>query len=91
MLCLLQYFFDERRGLLDQPIVARTGFWLSFFRFQGATTHTTGVGGVTYTISGFLPRFRHWVLPEAGMPTLPAPRFTTQVATPGSLEAGLPC
>ena len=40
--CLLQYFFDERRVLLDQAIVARTGFWLSFFRFQGATTHATG-------------------------------------------------
>ena len=46
--------FDERRVLLDQSIVARTGFWLSFFRFQGATTHTTEVGGVKYTISGFL-------------------------------------
>jgi|GEM_PF-4485957 len=46
--------FDERRVLLDQFIVARTGFWLSFFRFQGATTHVTEVSGATYTISGFL-------------------------------------
>ena len=46
--------FDERRVLLDQSIVARTGFWLSFFRFQGATTHVSELSGVTYTISGFL-------------------------------------
>jgi len=46
--------FDERRVLLDQSIVARTGFWLSFFRFQGATTHVSELSGATYTISGFL-------------------------------------
>ncbi len=54
--CLLHTSFDERRVLLDQSIVARTGFWLSFFRFQGATTHATEVGGVKYTISGSLRR-----------------------------------
>jgi len=54
--CLLHTSFDERRVRLDPSIVARTGFWLSFFRFQGATTHTTEVGGVKYTISGFLRR-----------------------------------
>ena len=56
--CLLHTSFDERRVRLDPSIVARTGFWLSFFRFQGATTHTTEVGGVKYTISGFLHRIR---------------------------------
>ena len=45
--CLL--LFDERRVRLDPSIVARTGFWLSFFRFQGATSHTTYVGGAKYT------------------------------------------
>jgi hypothetical protein len=55
-ICLLLTSFDERRVRLDPSIVARTGFWLSFFRFQGATTHTTEVGGVKYTISGFLRR-----------------------------------
>ena len=54
--CLLHTSFDERRVRLDPSIVARTGFWLSFFRFQGATTHTTEVGGVKYTISGLLRR-----------------------------------
>jgi hypothetical protein len=47
--CLL--LFDERRVRLDPSIVARTGFWLSFFRFQGATSHTTEVGGTTFTVS----------------------------------------
>ncbi len=48
----LLYNFDERRVLLDQAIVARTGFWLSFFRFQGATTHATDIGGAFHTVSG---------------------------------------
>ena len=58
--------FDERRVRLDPSIVARTGFWLSFFRFQGATTHTSKLGGVKYTISGFLRRFHRSVTQTMG-------------------------
>jgi len=72
-------YFDDRRELKEQFIVARTGFWLSFFRFQGATTHTTKVGGAKYTISGFLRRIHHRVTPVTGMPTLPARGLLTQV------------
>jgi hypothetical protein len=76
---LLTAYFDDRRELKEQSIVARTGFWLSFFRFQGATSHTTEVGGAKFTISGFLRRIRHRVTPVTGMPTLPARSPTTQV------------
>ena len=88
--CLLQYFFDERRVLLDQSIVARTGFWLSFFRFQGATTHATEVGGVKYTISGLLRRFCGQVAPAAGMPTLSAPSASVQMHWAAVSAVGLP-
>ena len=85
--CLLHTSFDERRVRLDPSIVARTGFWLSFFRFQGATTHTTEVGGVKYTISGFLRRIRSQVSPATGMPTLSARSASVQIA-PGRRLCG---
>jgi hypothetical protein len=72
-------YFDVRRELIEQFIAVRTGFWLSFFRFQGATTHATEVGGAKYTISGFLRRIRHRFNPATGMPTLPAKSPKTQV------------
>jgi hypothetical protein len=87
--CLLHTSFDERRVLLDQSIVARTGFWLSFFRFQGATTHATEVGGVKYTISGFLRRICGRILPATGMPTLSAPSARVQIAPGRGLCGGI--
>jgi hypothetical protein len=83
--CLLLTSFDERRVRLDPSIVARTGFWLSFFRFQGATTHTSELGGVKYTISGFLRRICGWVTPATGMPTLSARSAWVQMHWPPSL------
>ena len=77
--CLLLTSFDERRDRLDPFIAARTGFWLSFFRFQGATTHTSELGGVKYTISGFLRRICGWVTPATGMPTLSARSAEVQI------------
>ena len=77
---------DDRRELIEQFIVVRTGFWLSFFRFQGATAHATKVVGAKYTISGFLRRIRHRVTPMTGMPTLPAKRRKTQVLDRSRLE-----
>jgi hypothetical protein len=41
--------FDVRRDQIELIIAVRTGFWLSFFRFQGATTHTPDGGGVKFT------------------------------------------
>ncbi|HVB51429.1 MAG TPA: hypothetical protein VND89_06820 [Acidimicrobiales bacterium] len=79
-------YFDDRRELKEQFIVARTGFWLSFFRFQGATTHATKVGGAKYTISGFLRRIQHRVTPVTGMPTLPARGLLTQVVSHSRFE-----
>jgi hypothetical protein len=84
--CLLLTSFDERRDRLDPFIVARTGFWLSFFRFQGATTHTSGLGGVKYTISGFLRRICGRVTPATGMPTLSARSANVQMHWPPSLR-----
>ena len=83
--CLLLTSFDERRDRLDPFIVARTGFWLSFFRFQGATSHTTEVGGVKYTISGLLRRICSRVTPATGMPTLSARSASVQMHGPPSL------
>jgi hypothetical protein len=84
--CLLLTSFDERRDRLDPFIVARTGFWLSFFRFQGATTHTSELGGVKYTISGFLRRICGRVTPATGMPTLSARSARVQIHRPPSLR-----
>jgi hypothetical protein len=77
--CLLLTSFDERRDRLDPFRVARTGFWLSFFRFQGATTHTSELGGAKYTISGFLRRNCSRVTPATGMPTLSARSAEVQI------------
>jgi len=41
--------FDVRRDQLELTIAVRTGFWLSFFRFQGATAHTPEGGGAKFT------------------------------------------
>jgi hypothetical protein len=84
--CLLLTSFDERRDRLDPFIVARTGFWLSFFRFQGATTHTSELGGAKYTISGFLRRICGRVTPATGMPTLSARSAGVQMHRPPSLR-----
>jgi hypothetical protein len=84
--CLLLTSFDERRDRLDPFIVARTGFWLSFFRFQGATTHTSELGGVKYTISGFLHRICRRITPTTGMPTLSARSARVQMPRPPSLR-----
>ncbi len=73
--CLL--LFDERRVRLDPSIVARTGFWLSFFRFQGATSHTTKAGGAKYTV-GISPD-PTLELPLAGILTLPARDSQVQI------------
>jgi hypothetical protein len=35
------YFFDGRHHSRNCRDAARTGFWLSLFRFQGATAHRT--------------------------------------------------
>jgi hypothetical protein len=85
--CLLLTSFDERRVRLDPSIVARTGFWLSFFRFQGATTHATEVGGVKYTTAGSLPQIRRQVSLTTGMPTLTA-RSTRVQIRPIAVSAG---
>jgi hypothetical protein len=83
--CLLLTSFDERRVRLDPSIVARTGFWLSFFRFQGATSHTSELGGVKFTISGFLRRICGRVTPATGMPTLSVRSAWVQMHRPPSL------
>ena len=89
--CLLLTSFDERRVRLDPSIVARTGFWLSFFRFQGATTHTSELGGVMYTISGFLRRICSRVTPTTGMPTLSARSAGAQMLRSRSLRWEYQC
>jgi hypothetical protein len=46
--------FDDRRDQIELIIAVRTGFWLSFFRFQGATrTRITRRCG--FSVAGISP------------------------------------